>query len=841
MRASGVLLGLGLWWAAGSALAQAPGGAVVGTILDAATGQPLPGALVLLEPRPGGAVRRAEGGGFWTTGATQVTDAAGAYRFPRLAPGEYRLLVRRLGYKPAAIDVELHQPDPLQLSVGLTVQPIWLEPTEVTAPRSPFVRSASDVGREALGRLDVELYRQREHLESDTRSLTEADVHEAVTLGETDLFRALHRLPGVTTRDDFTAELWSRGAPWSHTRVYFDGLPLLNPLHLAGVFSGVNPDAIGGAFFHPGGRSAALGEGAAAVLDLSSRPARGAGPGLDGSAELSAVSARAALEGRLGRRGGWMVSGRRSYADLVQTYLALLVDSIGRFTDSAGRIPYAFQDVATRWDIALSDLATLELSGMRERDDLAGTVGTLLRDSRGHWGNAVWRATVAAPLGALGTRHTVGVSRFGADLSPVVATGDSFAQAVPQHRQTTNTVTHVVLRGTGDAGGTARWSGGYELAALSQRYLGPPPRPYPEVVPADTLSLAARRSIVSLWGERRWVRGRFAARAGLRLELPGAVANVPAVAPAPRISARWAASPGFALSAAYARTYQYTQAISPAGPGVGPDLHVSDVWLMAGDTLPALRSDIGTLGAEWWLGPEWLGSATLYGRYATGYAVPDPTPGPLSDTRPVFVAGTNRAGGLELSVRRLGGRVTGSWTYSEGVSEVAALGFRYPSSAERRRVVNATASVRMGSSFKAGLAVTAASGAPYTRFILEPIGFDTTFAIDTTSLDTVIVAIDTLSAAHRVERPNANRAPAYLTLDLFGEWRHAFRTWEMSVFVQLRNALNRRNAVTYLGSFEPCPADPAGAPDRRPAPNGGCDLFDRGLPLLPLVGVSVTF
>jgi hypothetical protein len=826
-------LALALLVVAGPSAAQ-EGGTVVGTILDAGSGQPLAGALVLLEPRPGGAMRPASAGGFWTAGVSQVTDAGGGYRFTGLPAGDYRLLVRRLGYRPAAIDVELRQPDPLRLSVGLTVQPIWLEPTQVTAPRAPFVRTASGVDREALARLDVELSRQREHFESDTRSLTEADVHEAVTLGETDLFRALHRFPGVTTRDDFTAELWTRGAPWSHTRVYFDGMPLLNPLHLAGVFSGINPDAVGGAFFHPGGRSAALGEGAAAVLDLSSRPALGAS-GLDGGAELSAVSARVALEGRLGGRGGWMISGRRSYADLVQSYLSLLVDSISRFTDSTGRIPYAFQDVATRLDVPLSDVATLELSGLWERDDLDGTVGSLLRDSRGHWGNTVARASIVSPLGSLALRHTIGVSRFDADVSRLVATGEDLSQAVPAHRPTANAVTHVILRGSAEGAGAARWSGGYELAALSQRYHGPPPRPYPQVVLPDTLELGARRSIVSLWGERRWLRGPFAVRAGLRLELPGHVANAPVVAPAPRISARWATSPGFALSAAYARTFQYTQAIAPAGPGVGPDLHLSDVWLMAGDTIPALRSDVATFGGEWWMGEQWLGSVTLYGRRVTGYAVPDPTPDTLSPDRPVFVTGSNRAGGLELSLRRLGGRVTGSWTYSEGVSQVTAGGFTYPSIAERRRVLNASATVRVIPSVRAGAAFTAASGAPYTRFILETVSIDTIFSSDT------VLSVDTLQAAQRVEAPSANRAPAYFTLDLFGEWSHAFRSWSVSVFFQLRNVLNRRNAVTYVGSYQTCPVNPATSSGVRPSPGNGCDLFDRGLPLLPLVGVSVRF
>jgi hypothetical protein len=166
---------------------------------------------------------------------------------------------------------------------------------------------------------------------------------------------------------------------------------------------------------------------------------------------------------------------------------------------------------------------------------------------------------------------------------------------------------------------------------------------------------------------------------------------------------------------------------------------------------------------------------------------------------------------------------------------VSAAGFTYPSGAERRRVLDATAMVRVSSALRAGAAFTAASGAPFTRFILEQVSVDSLMVGDS------LISIDTAFAAGRVEAPGAARAPAFVALDLFGEWRHAFRSWSVSVYVQLRNALNRRNAVTYVGSHEECTVDPAVTPDRRQVAPGLCDVFDRGLPVLPLVGVSVTF
>jgi hypothetical protein len=161
---------------------------------------------------------------------------------------------------------------------------------------------------------------------------------------------------------------------------------------------------------------------------------------------------------------------------------------------------------------------------------------------------------------------------------------------------------------------------------------------------------------------------------------------------------------------------------------------------------------------------------------------------------------------------------------------LAAGGWRYRASAERRRMLDLTTTVRLAPAWHAGGALTVASGAPFTRFLLRATR---------TGCDSLGPCADSVVyVASQVEQPNANRAPAYVSLDLFAEWRHRFGSWTLGAFLQVRNALNRRNAVTYRGSYDAC-AQPSG--NQRAAQPGVCDDFDRGLPLLPLVGVSVTF
>jgi hypothetical protein len=368
------------------------------------------------------------------------------------------------------------------------------------------------------------------------------------------------------------------------------------------------------------------------------------------------------------------------------------------------------------------------------------------------------------------------------------------------------------------------------LVVQKQEFTGPLPRPYPELVLHDTLQLALQNVRLALWGEGRWSGQRVAAQAGLRAELPGDVANVGKLALAPRLSVRLAATPWITLSAAYGRSYQYTQALAPAGPGIGPNLYISDVWLMARDTIPAIRSDVATIGAEAWLSTTWLASATLYGRLADGVAVPDPTPGEPAPDRPLFVPAVNRAAGVEISLRRLAGPVTLAAAYTYGISQLETMDLVYPASSARRHVLDAVVTARMGSSLRFGGAVTAASGAHFTRFIRT--------AVPCSGSDTITCPEPLVVTTSAIEEPGAGLAPAYVAFSLMAEWTRAFRNWELAVTLQLLNALNRRNAVTYVGSEEPCTTP---SPTTRVPRAGVCDLFDRGLPLLPLVGVRARF
>src|SRR5947207_3285825 len=75
----------------------APHGSVSGTVVSAITGDPIGGAVVVLESSSDVSVVTPTSGAFLGRSLVAVTEIDGTYRFVQLAPGAYRLLVRHLG------------------------------------------------------------------------------------------------------------------------------------------------------------------------------------------------------------------------------------------------------------------------------------------------------------------------------------------------------------------------------------------------------------------------------------------------------------------------------------------------------------------------------------------------------------------------------------------------------------------------------------------------------------------------------------------------------------------------------------------------------------------------
>jgi hypothetical protein len=800
-----------------------PNGVISGLIVDADHGRPLMGARVYLEPVQSGitAHRAHDGTPSFRYSHAVETDSGGAYRFEGILPGRYRVHVERPGFRRGQVEIDLSR-GAARLTVGMAVEPIALPQVVVSGDAmQPYARTMSPAAERLGARKAAVVARQGTYLETDVRTLTAGQVTEAVTAGEADLFRALQRLPGVGRRDDYTAVLWTRGAPWVQTRVYFDGLPLYNPTHAGSLFSSISPNGVGAVTYHPGVRSAEWGEGAAGILDLRSRSGR-AHRGVAGSADLSLVSAQLALDGALnGGQARWMVAGRRTHVDI----LTGVWDVVQPHHEL--RVPYDFADVTARVDLELGPLAIMA-SGLNERDRLRGDIPGLLVGNTGRWGNRLGQVAIALPLGPIEIRANRGSTRFATVVNEAWRN-----PGPPRHDEVRlpalesgidHDRTGVRLGSRPGSFQAVHWAVGYDAVAERIRYNGPfslllegIPGLVRDSLDRVPFRLTGQRSYGASWGQARFALVEsLMVEAGLRVETGDSVRNGGERLVSPRLSTRWSPTQALTFSAGWGRSFQYTQAIGAAAGPLGPQLHLGHLWVLAGRGYPALRSDIGTVGAELWAGEAWLLGANLYHREASGITEPDPHPGEIRPDRS-HVEAESTARGVELSARRLVGRWTASAGYTFARAETRVDSLRFPGSADVRHSVDATAAYRVDDRLRIGGAFSFASGVPFTRVVAGGDG------------------------PPRLETPGANRTPAFASLDLMVEYAAVMAGLNATAYVQLLNALGRRNRVTYAGSVDCSAVVLAGG--SQPCASGA-DVHDRfrsGLPRLPLVGFRIAF
>jgi hypothetical protein len=474
-------------------------GTISGSVIDAMSSAPIARASVTLTPGEGlGVLSNARlQPSSVLLAHTVTTSPAGTYRFTDLPIGVYQLYVQRIGYAPATLEVRLGDTGTSPLSIGLVVVPVRLRAVEIHATDA---KDATDVRLGAMtddARVAAARARQQAYLSTDARELTTADVSESATLGGTDVLRSLQRLPGVTQLDDWSAKLWVRGNRWDHNRIYFDDLPLFDPLGALGQTSGVNADAIGGAFLHPGVRPVTLGGEGATRIDLRSRPAGGTGA-WRGSAELSRFGASGALEHeREDSSAGFVVTAQHTLGDWLPNGLL----SVG-----LGDRAVSDAQMTARGDVDLGNGRRLEASSLVSSD------AHLWRLSAGPssqgWGNMAGRVTFRAPVGALAISHTLGVSHFATHADrwfarPAVDTAKTFNGV--ENLPVTSSVDYFTLGGRVSAKTSTRdpLVVGYDLIAQHSSFGGPREAIYWGDLTTEHASRRDGLAYGSVWADRR--------------------------------------------------------------------------------------------------------------------------------------------------------------------------------------------------------------------------------------------------------------------------------------------------------------------------------------------------
>src|SRR5687767_10785051 len=304
-----------------SVSAQDPATATIkGTIVDARTGGPLPRILVSIEGGP-----------------SAETRPDGLFVLATIPPGEVRLTVSAVGYGLVQRTLRVTAGETLDLKIPLSEgAAAYTETVTVSADR--FERPEAIPSHQTLG--SAELQNLRGVLTDDA-------------------LRAVQVLPGVATGDDFKSEFSVRGSDFAHLNFTVDGFATPFVMHMvraveeranSGSVSMINSDVLEAVTLSNGGYAQRSGNRTGAELGFLIR--EGSRERNVVRASISGTSASLTAEGPVGRdrRGSWLVSGRKSYLDLIVRKLREEGLSFA-FADAQAKMRY---DLTPRQSVALT-------------------------------------------------------------------------------------------------------------------------------------------------------------------------------------------------------------------------------------------------------------------------------------------------------------------------------------------------------------------------------------------------------------------------------------------------------------------------------------------------------
>jgi hypothetical protein len=272
------VVGLLLALQAPQAAPASPAAALVGEVRNAATGDPLPGALVTL----------------LDLDRIATADSAGRYRFRDVPAGPQHVSFRLIGYTPRTLHALVPAAGEVTINVALEPAPLRLPTVEVRPPIALRGLEPSDSTR------------------FPDRASSMAAAWNHPLLAEPD---ALHAIGGgeVSARPEAPSGLHVRGGAADHTGYLLDGIPVFSPYHAGGVFSAWNPDALSGLQLSAAAPSPAYPHALSGSVTAATR-SPGVRVGARGA--VSSTQARLTLDGPIGWGAGYLVSIRSSFPSL---------------------------------------------------------------------------------------------------------------------------------------------------------------------------------------------------------------------------------------------------------------------------------------------------------------------------------------------------------------------------------------------------------------------------------------------------------------------------------------------------------------------------------------------
>lgn len=256
---------------------------ISGTIKDQKTGESLIGATIILQGNDNAAVL-SNGYGFYS-----ITVPA----------NDYILIASFSGFENDTLKIALSKD--LVKTIELKPQSKQLDEVIISAKSDNITRRLPGVQKISINEIK----------------------NVPVLFGEKDILKTIQLLPGIKSGGDGSAGFFVRGGGADQNLILLDEATVYNASHLLGFFSTFNSDAIKDVTIYKGDMPAQYGGRLSSLLDIKMKDGNYKDYKVSGGIGL--ISSRINVEGPIVKdKGSFMISGRRTYADL---FLKLSSDS----------------------------------------------------------------------------------------------------------------------------------------------------------------------------------------------------------------------------------------------------------------------------------------------------------------------------------------------------------------------------------------------------------------------------------------------------------------------------------------------------------------------------------
>lgn len=714
---------------------------VQGTVRDADTHEPIAHATIQIP----------------ALGRGVLTNKHGFFVLPDVPTGQWKIQARALGHRLHEVTLQIPSRGTVRVEFELETEPVALTGISVLTTRA---RTAAGGAAPERALFDREVVPGVVTISGD-------EIRAIPALAEADVLRSLQALPGVVQRNDLSAQLHVRGGGPDQNLFLFDGARVFAPYHLFGMFGAFNADAVERVEFYRGALPARYGGALSSVVDIEQREGS---ERLRVDAGLSLLGLRGTARGNLPwGDANWLLAGRRTHLDLVAE-------------QQGYDFPYAFHDLQGRLSFAPAPGQRVQASLFTSADRFRMFFGNSGGDLHSHWNNTVgsvrwtrasaggWSWTANAWGSAYGGKLVVGDSTIQAD--DATTAGDGLvASMTTENRIRVGGLQLEAVRQGEDTGVRV----GLDVQGGAIALLGDE-QPGSYIVGETRGAYLLPAAYIEA---ERWF-GPVRLAPGLRL---GYETRAGRLLVEPRLAGRYYLTDELALTLAVGRSHQVLSTLQddrnvlPGAP----------LWFVHPDTTPASRTDGVSAEIEGWAGHEWSFSGTVYARAFTD--VPRWRPvGTRKFQRLAFDDG--RALGLELSLRKHAGRLTGWLGY--GLSHVRLTeketGEPYAAAWDRRHSLDATLLVKPWPWLSLSSRAIYGSGLPFWPFagyVATPRFYPLAGGARRESYFAPYWADEQM------------RYPAYFRLDLGMRLQFQWGRAQIQPFAQVLNVTRRPNVLYY--------------------------------------------